>query len=148
MNCYTNWENSCHYINGITKWERETSTTLPHEEIARVLKRSIKNGIRNILSKRFTRRCVPKKNRCGGSLQSRHFLTKTRRYIDQSRHLENQRKRLRGRSSGRGEGRRGQEKTPASKAYEINERPLTSRAWLLCRKCKRSQWKSISLLFR
>ena len=31
------------------------------------------------------------------SLQSRRFLTKTRRYIDRGRHLEKQRKRLRGR---------------------------------------------------
>ena len=39
------------------------------------------------------------------SLQSRHFLLKTRRYIDRGRHLEKQRKRLRGRGGGRGEGR-------------------------------------------
>ena len=33
------------------------------------------------------------------SLQSRRFLTKTRRYIDRGRHLEKQRKRLRGRGT-------------------------------------------------
>ena len=33
------------------------------------------------------------------SLQSRHFLLKTRRYIDRGRHLEKQRKRLRGRGT-------------------------------------------------
>ena len=32
-------------------------------------------------------------------LQSRHFLLKTRRYIDRGRHLEKQRKRLRGRGT-------------------------------------------------
>ena len=42
------------------------------------------------------------------SLQSRHFLTKSRRYIDRGRHLEKQRKRLRGRGGGRGEGRGGE----------------------------------------
>ena len=38
-------------------------------------------------------------SRCdmGSSLQSRRFLTKTQRYIDRGRHLEKQRKRLRGR---------------------------------------------------
>ena len=34
------------------------------------------------------------------SLQSRRFLTKTRRYIDRGRHLEKQRKRLMGRGGG------------------------------------------------
>ena len=33
------------------------------------------------------------------SLQSRRFLTKTQRYIDRGRHLEKQRKRLRGRGT-------------------------------------------------
>ena len=42
---------------------RGNFTTLPHGEITRVLRRSIKNGIRNKLSKRFTRRCVTKKNK-------------------------------------------------------------------------------------
>ena len=39
-----------------------------------------------------------------GSLQSRRFLTKTRRYIDRGRHLEKLQKRLRGRGGGRGRG--------------------------------------------
>ena len=42
------------------------------------------------------------------SLQSRRFLTKTRRYIDRGCHLEKQQKRLRGRGGGRGEGRGGE----------------------------------------
>ena len=40
------------------------------------------------------------RNHCTHSLQSRRFLTKTRRYIDRGRHLEKQRKRLRGRGGG------------------------------------------------
>ena len=39
------------------------------------------------------------KNMALVSLQSRCFLTKTRRYIDRGRHLEKQRKRLRGRGT-------------------------------------------------
>ena len=42
------------------------------------------------------------------SLQSRRFLTKTRRYIDRGCHLEKQQKRLRGRGGGRREGRGGE----------------------------------------
>ena len=46
------------------------------------------------------------------SLQSRRFLTKTRRYIDRGRHLEKQRKRLTGKGGGRGEGRGGERRKP------------------------------------
>lgn len=49
----------------------------------------------------------------------------------------------------RGDGQAGKKrnKSLASKAYEITECPLISRAWLLFRKCKHSHWKSISFLF-
>ena len=60
--CSTNKENACHHINGITKWGGGTSPTLPHWEIAPILKRSINHGIRNKLSKQFTRRCLRKKS--------------------------------------------------------------------------------------
>ena len=46
------------------------------------------------------------------SLQSRRFLTKTRRYINRGRHLEKQRKRLRRRGGGREEGRGGETHQP------------------------------------
>ena len=66
----TNWENGCHYINGITKWGGGTSPTLPHGEIAPVLKRSINNGIRNKLSKRLQDDAL-EKIRCRGNAESK-----------------------------------------------------------------------------
>ena len=81
------------------------------------------------------------------SLQ-RHFLTATLSFIDRGCYLEKQKDRGGGRTGkGGGAGRKKKNKSLASKAYEITECPLISRAWLLFRKCKHSHWKSISFLF-
>ena len=62
--------------------------------------------------------------RATGSLQSRRFLMKTRRYIDRGCHLEKQQKRLRGRGGGRGEGRGGERRKPALSLMTLNERQV------------------------
>ena len=77
------------------------------------------------------------------------FLTPTLSFIDRGCYLEKQKKKRGGGRTGKGggAGRKKKNKSLASKAYEITEYPLISRAWLLFRKCKHSHWKSISLLF-
>lgn len=79
----------------------------------------------------------------------RHFLTATLSFIDRGCYLEKQRKKEEEDGQERGDGQAGKKrnKSLASKAYEITECPLISRAWLLFRKCKHSHWKSISFLF-
>ena len=78
----------------------------------------------------------------------RHSVTATLSFIDRGCYLEKQKNRG-GRTDRKvGEGQAGiKNKSLASKAYEITECPLISRAWLLFRKCKHSHWKSISFLF-
>ena len=76
------------------------------------------------------------------------FLTPTLSFIDRGCYLEKQKKKRKRTDRKGGRGRQEKKnKSLASKAYEITECPLISRAWLLFRKCKHSHWKSISLLF-
>ena len=112
--------------------------------------------IRSTLAKRITFcswyvHCIPRTFCCLSAIPLACrgiFLTPTLSFIDRGCYLEKQKKKRKRTDRKGGRGRQEKKnKSLASKAYEITECPLISRAWLLFWKCKHSHWKSISLLF-